>query len=92
MKTYLACFDIQDDRTRRLVGKLLLRYGERVQYSVFEVAFRQPSELERLKQEAQALLEEGDDLRFYYLNSEARRFSHDVANRPLAQVPAAIIV
>ena len=92
MKCYLACFDISDDRLRRRVGKLLGHYGERVQYSVFEVAFNRPSDLETLRERIKPMLEDGDDLRFYYLNSEARRYSHDCHQQPVADFPGAIIL
>ena len=38
MEVYVACFDISDDRQRTRVGKVLLRHGDRVQKSVFEIA------------------------------------------------------
>jgi len=39
-EVYVASFDISDGRLRRRVGDLLLRYGERVQRSVFEIMVR----------------------------------------------------
>lgn len=92
MKCYLVCFDIQEDRTRRRVGKLLAHYGERVQYSVFEVAFNRPADLDTVRDQAQEMLESGDDIRFYYLNHEARQQSYDGAGQPVAQFPAAVII
>jgi len=92
VKCYLVCFDIQDDRTRRRVGKLLTRYGDRVQYSVFEVAFNRTADLDDVRHQAQDLLEPGDDIRFYYLNHEARQQSCDGTGQPVAQFPAAVIV
>ncbi len=34
---YSICYDIVDNRRRNRIAKILLDYGERVQYSVFEV-------------------------------------------------------
>lgn len=37
MTLYVAAYDIADNRIRRSVSKLLLRWGDRVQKSVFEL-------------------------------------------------------
>ena len=92
MNCYLVCFDISEDKVRRRVGNYLERYGDRVQYSVFEIAVNRAEELNRLKQQIKDLLEPGDDVRFYYLNAESRRQSHDCNDNPVALFPAAIIV
>ncbi|MGR5070135.1 CRISPR-associated endonuclease Cas2 [Vibrio alfacsensis] len=63
----LACFDIENDKTRRQVGHLLGGYGDRVQRSVFEVLFKNQQECEKVFDELIALLNNGDDLRFYPL-------------------------
>lgn len=55
---YLVCFDIENDRIRRKVGNALLVYGQRVQYSVFEICVTRPSQLESLKAELKNLLAE----------------------------------
>lgn len=34
---YLVCFDVSDDKVRNLLVKVLLKYGRRVQYSIFEL-------------------------------------------------------
>lgn len=92
MRCYLACFDIADNKIRNKVGKLLLTYGDRVQYSVFEVAFNRPADLENLKNEARELMEAGDDLRFYYLNEASRQHSCDLNGKKLAYFPASVVV
>lgn len=56
MRVYLACFDISNDRIRTRVGKLLLRYGERVQYSVFEIAIKRPEDLAEIKFKIQEII------------------------------------
>lgn len=90
MLIYLACFDIQDDKIRRKVGKELLKYGHRVQYSVFEVAFLKARQLDQLKPKLKAFLEPGDDLRFYFLPQIAREKSSTIDDQPIAQFPSAI--
>lgn len=44
---YVIVYDIEDDRTRDRVAKVLERYGERVQKSVFECVL-EPEALDRL--------------------------------------------
>lgn len=58
---YLICFDITDDKTRRKVVNTLQAFGERVQYSVFEVQLK-PTQLEHLRTTMQKCLEDTDKL------------------------------
>lgn len=67
---YLACFDVQDDKLRRLVVKALLEYGYRIQGSVFELAISE-SELQQLTQKLTKYCDDFDDpanIRFYRLS------------------------
>lgn len=92
MQTYLACFDIQDDRHRRHVATLRGKYGLRVQKSVFEISVRSPEQLQKLHTRAQRWLGEGDDLRFYHLCCECRQKSHAMDARPVADFPLAVML
>ena len=92
MQTYLACFDIQDDRHRRHVATLLGKHGLRVQKSVFEISVRSPEQLQKLHMRAQRWLGEGDDLRFYHLCCECRQKSHAMDARPVADFPLAVML
>ena len=92
MQTYLACFDIQDDRHRRHVATLLGKHGLRVQKSVFEISVRSPEQLQKLHARAQRWLGEGDDLRFYHLCCECRQKSHAMDARPVADFPLAVML
>lgn len=92
MNLYLACFDITNDTARTRMGKYLAEYGQRVQKSVFEIAVRSDSELERLKAQAAPLLAPGDDLRFYALCRACRRRSHDHRGGRIAYLPAVTIL
>lgn len=92
MQTYLACFDIQDDRHRRHVAALLGKHGLRVQKSVFEISVRSPEQLQKLHMRAQRWLGEGDDLRFYHLCCECRQKSHAMDARPVADFPLAVML
>ena len=92
MKTYLVCFDITEDKNRNKVGNILLAYGDRVQFSVFEIAVNKPSELVALKKRLEPLVEPGDDLRFYYLTAETRKQSQTLDGAPVADFPSVIII
>ena len=92
MQTYLACFDISDDKSRRFISRKLEHYGLRVQYSVFEISVKNDTELEALKEELNQWIDTFDDIRFYHLCSACRKKSESVDNQSIAQFPLAIIV
>ena len=92
MHVYLACFDITDDKGRNNVGKKLGGYGDRVQYSVFEISIATPKALTQLAEELKQYLEPGDSLRFYHLCQNCREKSHDQDGNRIATFPAALIL
>ena len=53
---YLVAYDIPDDRRRTRVAKALLKYGDRVQYSVFIVDAGQ-AKIIRMTEEVRGLLD-----------------------------------
>ncbi len=65
---YLICYDIEDDKHRNRLVKVLEQYGERVQYSVFEVQLP-PSLLKTLRKRlvAQKIIGKRDSLLIYPL-------------------------
>ena len=50
MSLFVASYDIRRDSSRRRVASILLRYGRRVQYSVFEIDL-EPADTDDLKRE-----------------------------------------
>ena len=67
MRTYLLSYDIRDHYRRKKMANLLLDYGHRVQYSVFE-AILSPEDFTKLSQEAIPILDnKTDSLRIYPL-------------------------
>ncbi len=63
----VVAYDIPDDRRRARVARLLLNYGQRVQYSVFECDVSQRHYAE-LRQALRALLRaDTDSVRYYRL-------------------------
>lgn len=62
---WLICYDIQDDRTRQRAAQSLLRYGERVQRSVYECHLN-TRELDALQRELESIIDRtADRVRFY---------------------------
>lgn len=57
---FLVAYDITDDRRRARIAKLLERYGDRVQYSVFLVECV-PARLLRLKAALEKTFERQED-------------------------------
>ena len=55
MSHYVAAYDISDSRHRERVARILTRYGQRVQRSVFQV-WVEPDELPQLRREVGAYL------------------------------------
>jgi CRISPR-associated protein Cas2 len=93
MEAYLVCFDIGDDGLRRRIGDVLLRYGDRVQRSVFEVSVRNPAELNDLRAALRAIIEpDDDDIRLYRLCAHCRRASSTVTGERIAAFPAMLVV
>ncbi len=94
--TYLVCFDIEDNRTRRHLGNALLVHGQRVQRSVFEVAFSSEAQLKQLKKQLQEILldndGEEDDLRFYYLNATTLARSSTIEGQAVGIFPSATVL
>lgn len=92
MHTYLACFDISDDKQRRLVSRRLEHFGLRVQRSVFEVSIKSQYELKKLKDELEQWIESEDDIRFYHLCLSCRKKSETTNNERIAQYPLAVVI
>ncbi len=92
MHTYLICFDISDDKNRRMISRRLEHEGLRVQYSVFEVAFSSPNDLLLLKDELREWMEAGDDIRFYHLCAACRKKSLSADDQRIAEFPLAVVL
>lgn len=69
MQKFLICVDTSNDKKRAKLNKILLRFGERVQYSVFEFTLNE-ADTERLKQEIQLKIDANSKdmmINIYYL-------------------------
>ena len=61
----LISYDIQDDKKRMKVSKLLENYGTRVQYSVFECLITR-EQLKTIKEKTKKIIDlNTDSIRFY---------------------------
>lgn len=68
---YLISYDIPNDRHRLRIAHLLEGYGERVQYSVFEVWLTE-KQLAHIKKALAREVEEGGSVRIYFLCASCR--------------------
>jgi len=88
----LISYDIPDDRRRNRVMRLLLDYGQRVQYSVFECDLT-PQQYAALRERLRTLLHPQDDNVRYYSLCHACKGRVEIANSPdVASSPPYYIV
>lgn len=70
---YLVAYDIADDQRRTKVAKILEDFGDRVQYSVFEMQLERPEQLVAMQSRlAKAIDRETDSVRIYFLCQSCR--------------------
>lgn len=76
----------------RAVAKTCRDFGQRVQYSVFEIEV-DPAQWIKLKARLEALIDpELDSLRYYYLGSNWQRKVEHVGAKPAADLGSTLIV
>ena len=70
---YLISYDIKNTKRRTWISKLLLGYGERVQYSVFECEITH-TELPGIMSKIKNIIDLTEDsIRIYYLTEELKQ-------------------
>jgi CRISPR-associated protein Cas2 len=70
---YIVAYDIPDDRRRTKVAKILEDYGDRVQYSIFELLLDSPQRLASLRRRLYRVIDsEADSVRIYFLCARCR--------------------
>ncbi|RME50963.1 MAG: CRISPR-associated endonuclease Cas2 [Deltaproteobacteria bacterium] len=67
----IVSYDIRNDKRRNKIHKTLKNFGQRVQYSVFECEVSKIAYL-KLRDRLDHLIEEGDNIRFYFLCEACR--------------------
>ncbi len=76
----------------RAVAKACRDFGQRVQYSVFEIEV-DPAQWTRLKARLEAIIDPGcDSLRYYHLGSNWQRKVEHVGAKPAADLGGPLIV
>jgi len=88
----LICYDLADDRQRDQVAKLLLRYGKRVQESVFEIACVSETQERALHAAITALVDAPANVRCYRLSAEMLRLSSSFDANPPRPKPSAVLL
>ena len=66
---YVVCFDISDDKKRKIIGDILSEFGIRVQRSVFEIEINKSS-LQKVIQKIKKYIEKEDSIRFYAMHKD----------------------
>ena len=89
MAWFLAAYDITRNKSRAQAAKLLLRFGQRVQKSVFEVAL-DAAQLPALRSAMSGLLEEDD--RFLLVPLDRRAHAHRIAVPALPPPPGPVVM
>lgn len=64
---YIVSYDIPNDRKRAKVAKVMLDFGSRVQYSVFECIIHDDKLLEKMTTKLSRIISEEDSVRIYAL-------------------------
>ena len=84
---YSIAYDIPDDKRRRKLAKILESYGQRVQYSVFEMELP-PALIQKLRQEMTPFcLPDTDQLRIYTLCKQCLKKTEVIGKQPLCLDP-----
>ncbi len=91
--TYDVCTTDPGGAARlRRVAKACRDFGQRVQFSVFEIEV-DPAQWTRLKATLERLIEpERDSLRYYYLGANGKRRVEHVGAKPAADLDGPLIV
>ncbi|NEQ51385.1 MAG: CRISPR-associated endonuclease Cas2 [Leptolyngbya sp. SIO3F4] len=88
----LVIYDIPDNKRRRKLSDFLGRYGRRVQRSVFE-CFLNLGEMKKLHgQLAKRIVASEDDVRLYWINSDAMPRTLTLGSKPPELPPDAYVL
>lgn len=71
---YVVAYDIRDNRRRTRVARILEDFGDRAQYSVFEMELDRPERIEALQRRLKNAIEPSEDgVRTYFLCRDCRK-------------------
>lgn len=91
--TYDVAVSVENGPARlRAVARACRDFGQRVQYSVFEIEL-EPAQWTRLKARLESIIKpEFDSLRYYHLGSNWQRKVEHVGAKPAADLGGTLIV
>ena len=92
MDFYLVSYDIPDDRRRTKVADLLQDYGQRVQFSVFEVWLDDRMRDDLLARLQKAIAPDEDSVRLYRLCAACHKKVITLGLGAVSQPPTTIII
>lgn len=70
---YVVAYDIRDNRRRSRVARILEDFGDRAQYSVFEMELDRPEQMGALRHRLEKAIDPSEDgVRTYFLCRECR--------------------
>lgn len=92
MELYLVAYDIPSDRRRQRVANWLQDYGQRVQFSVFEVWLPQGERKTFLRRLERLIDAEKDSVRLYYLCGACQKRVITLGQGQPPQPPGPIII
>ena len=90
--TYIVCYDVENDRRRARVAQILESYGERIQYSVFEVSSIGKGDLQRLTHDLRECCDAEDKIFFFLLTAASKKGSFSVTTQPISSCKTTMIV
>ncbi|SEH08757.1 CRISPR-associated endonuclease Cas2 [Candidatus Venteria ishoeyi] len=92
MQAYVVCYDVTKDKIRERIAKTLKEYGDRIQYSVFEISLKNQNELDILCNRLKNIADEDTKIGFYRLCANCRQDSRTLDGERLAEMPAVVIL
>ncbi len=79
---FLICYDVEDDRRRSRLSRLLEDHGTRVQYSVFECDLNEAKLVELRGKMAITIDQETDSIRIYRICGRCRESVEIIGRGP----------
>lgn len=92
MDCYLVAYDTPSDKRRNKVAALLQGYGQRVQFSVFEIWVDERAKRELIQKLQKLVSSEEDSVRLYFLCAACQKRVTIVGQGEPPQPPGAIII
>jgi len=89
---WLACYDVRNDKRLRRVARIMQRYGNRIQKSVFECWLTEKTFAEMTGEVEKTMDKKNDSLRLYTLCEPCRNLCESQGKTPIQEVKQFYIV